>query len=661
VTLKVADNGDPTLSTTNTFKVVVSETNTVPVFADIADRTIPELQAFTLNLSATDTDLPAQSLTYSLLVGPTGMTLSGNQLVWTPNGSQGSSTNTVLVKVSDNGNPVLSATNSFRLTVSEGNTPPVFTNFRDQNAPELQLFTFALAASDLDVPAQTLTYMLLAGPTGMTLSGNQLSWTPTEAQGPSTNEVNVKVTDNGDPTLSSTNTFKVVVTEVNTTPSFVGLRDHTIPELQPWTLTLVAGDSDLPAQSLTYALLAGPAGMTLTGDQLAWTPTEAQGPSTNEVTLKVADNGDPTLSTTNLFKVVVSEVNTAPVFAAIADRTIPELQPFALSLSATDADLPPQTLTYVLLTGPAGMTLSGNQLVWSPSALQGSSTNTVLVKVSDNGNPALSSTNVLRLVVSKGNTPPVFTNLRDQTVPELQMFTFALAASDLDLPAQTLTFALLVGPTGMSLNGNQLAWTPSEDQGPSTNAVKVKVTDNGDPSLSTTNIFKVVVGEVNTAPVFAAIADRTILELQPFALSLSVTDADLPPQTLTYVLLTGPAGMTLSGNQLAWTPSSSQGSSTNTVLVKVSDGGLPALSATNTFKLLVNKGTLLRIENPVYTGGSFKLEITIAKGTRYVVEWSENLETWSSLQEGVGSGERQSITDLAGAHTRRYYRILLLR
>src|SRR5262245_64519353 len=43
----------------------------------------------------------------------------------------------------------------------------------------------------------------------------EISWTPTEAQGPSTNTVSVSVTDNGSSNLSVTNSFTVIVNEVN--------------------------------------------------------------------------------------------------------------------------------------------------------------------------------------------------------------------------------------------------------------------------------------------------------------------------------------------------------------------------------------------------------------------------------------------------------------
>src|SRR2546427_8149318 len=98
----------------------------------------------------------------------------------------------------------------------------------------------------------------------------------------------------------------------------------------------------LPANSLTFALVSSPAGMTInpaTG-AISWTPTEAQGPSTNVVSVSVTDNVVPALSVTNTFQVIVNEVNLAPVLTVPANQTINEQTTLSVSASAIDADIP---------------------------------------------------------------------------------------------------------------------------------------------------------------------------------------------------------------------------------------------------------------------------------------------------------------------------------
>ena len=79
---------------------------------------------------------------------------------------------------------------------------------------------------------------------------------------------------------------------------------------------------------------------------LTWTPTQSQDNTTNLITVTVTDNGTPPLSDSQTIAVVVSPVNHAPVLAAIGKQTGVVLQTLVITNTATDSDLPAQTLTY---------------------------------------------------------------------------------------------------------------------------------------------------------------------------------------------------------------------------------------------------------------------------------------------------------------------------
>src|SRR6185436_4650824 len=98
-------------------------------------------------------------------------------------------------------------------------------------------------------------------------------------------------------------------------------------ELTTLNVTNVASDTDLPAQTLTFALVSAPTGVNLDGSSglLSWTPTGAQGPSTNTIVVRVFDSGSPSLSATQSFKVFVNELNSPPTLHPLDDRPIPEL------------------------------------------------------------------------------------------------------------------------------------------------------------------------------------------------------------------------------------------------------------------------------------------------------------------------------------------------
>ena len=91
--------------------------------------------------------------------------------------------------------------------------------------------------------------------------------------------------------------------EVNVAPKLVVVLDRIINELVTFQLTLSGTDPDVPLQSLTYGLAQGPIGMKVSsGGLLTWTPTDAQGPSTNKVLVKLSDG---ILSVTNSLTVMV--------------------------------------------------------------------------------------------------------------------------------------------------------------------------------------------------------------------------------------------------------------------------------------------------------------------------------------------------------------------
>jgi hypothetical protein len=158
----------------------------------------------------------------------------------------------------------------------------------------------------------------------MSISSNGIiTWTPTELQAPSTNTITTVVTNSDpydlvNPQLTATNSFTVVVQEVNTAPVLPGQSTRTIATLATLTVTNTATDSDVPTNTLSYALLSPPGGAAIsTNGVITWTPTEAQGPSTNTITTVVTDNNPwavntQQLSTTNSFTVIVSAPN--PVF-----------------------------------------------------------------------------------------------------------------------------------------------------------------------------------------------------------------------------------------------------------------------------------------------------------------------------------------------------------
>jgi hypothetical protein len=98
-------------------------------------------------------------------------------------------------------------------------------------------------------------------------------------------------------------------------------------------------------------------------------------------------------------------------------------------------------------------------------------------------------------VTNVPNTPPSLTSPGDQTTAVGQTLQLQLVATDNDLPAQTLTFALLAGPDGATLGSASglFQWRPPVAAAGTNHLVRVQVTDDGQPPLADEKEFTITV------------------------------------------------------------------------------------------------------------------------------------------------------------------------
>jgi hypothetical protein len=397
------------------------------------------------------------------------------------------------------------------LTLNVLNARPTLTAITNQIVNELATLTLTNTAADADVPAQTLTFTFAAAPNGMTLTplganAGVISWTPAQTNSPSTNTVSVVVTDNGTPPLSATNTFMVIVREVNLPPSLSNISTQFVNELTRLTVINAAGEPNIHSTTTGYGLINPPQGMILSpGGVITWTPGQNQSPSTNLVTTVVTnsnpyDLANPHLSATNTFTVIVKEVNVAPVLPVIGTQTVTELGSLMVTNTATESNIH-STLGYALANPPAGMSIDPNGIIsWKPQQNQSPSTNLITTVVTNSNpydlvNPHLGATNTFTVIVREANVAPVLPAIPTLTVSEQALLTVTNTASETNIHA-TLGYQLVNPPAGMTISTNGIiTWTPP---GPTTNLVTTVATssdayDLNNPHLSATNSFLVQV------------------------------------------------------------------------------------------------------------------------------------------------------------------------
>jgi hypothetical protein len=167
---------------------------------------------------------------------------------------------------------------------------------------------------------------------------------------------------------------------------------------------------------------------------------------------------------------------------------------------------------------------------------------------------------------------------------------------------------------------------------------------------------------VNQAPVLAAVPNQTILAGRVLTVTNFASDADIPTQLLRFSLLNPPAGSTVKTNTglFTWRPAISQSPATQAVMVVVSDVGVPAMSATQSFTVRVSGPTYPVLDAPATTNGQWGFWIRGDAGPDYTIQVSTNLMSWSAIATGAPASLPWFWTDTNSAvFPSRFYRALL--
>ena len=110
-----------------------------------------------------------------------------------------------------------------------------------------------------------------------------------------------------------------MVSEVNVAPVLAFVGNRAVDELNTLSFTATGSDGDVPANTLSWSIVSGP-GFILPNGNYTWTPTEADGPGSYLVTLRVTDDGVGNLWDEESFTITVGEVNLPPVLDPVGDR-----------------------------------------------------------------------------------------------------------------------------------------------------------------------------------------------------------------------------------------------------------------------------------------------------------------------------------------------------
>ncbi len=210
-----AGNNEPAKSAGEAM-TTVSLVNQAPALSAIAEVTLTEGERLTRFASATDPDGPDSALRYSIAAVDPGITINevSGRIRWNTNESHGGNVAAITVTVTDGNASPASTSLTFNVTVLDDNKAPTLASFPTTVIEIDETFSTIALGSDSDLPVQTLSYQIVSGAqTGMTLDPGTgaFNWTPQDVHGDQTFEIEIEVSDNQTPPLTSRTSLLVEV------------------------------------------------------------------------------------------------------------------------------------------------------------------------------------------------------------------------------------------------------------------------------------------------------------------------------------------------------------------------------------------------------------------------------------------------------------------
>ncbi len=403
------------LTDSDSFDVTVTPATSPPVLDPIGAKTVAEGTTLAFTASAGDPDLPGDTLTYSLLGAPSGASINPTTgaFAWTPAEAQGPGSYSFAVIVTDAGGPPASDSETIVVGVTEINATPVLDPIADRANGEGDAVSFAPTGVDPDVPADTLTWSATGLPPGLTMNpitGAVSGTVDAGATAGSPYPVTVTLQDAAGASDSSAFQWSVVLS--NSAPVLAPIAPESGDEMSPIVVSAAATDPD--ADTLAYSLRDAPAGAAIDPDtgRFTWTPTEAQGPGSETITVVATDDGTPSMTAERTLAVTVREANRAPAIDPMADQSVAVGETLRIDVPASDPDRPRNRLT-VTVAGPAAMNVDDSgTLTWAPTAGDLGQADVTLT-ATDDGSPQRADSARLHITITPATAPAPATPATD--------------------------------------------------------------------------------------------------------------------------------------------------------------------------------------------------------------------------------------------------------
>ncbi|MCA9127050.1 MAG: putative Ig domain-containing protein [Planctomycetales bacterium] len=510
--------------------------NEPPQFTSLPTTTAELQREYSYQVAAFDPN--GETVSFELLAGPSSMTIDATTglLRWTP-GADDSGVHAVEVQVSDE--RLGMSRQRFHITarVAPANRAPVFSSFPVGLAEVGVDYPYVPQAVDADGDA--LSFSIVSGPSGMSIdaTSGDFSWQPT-AQQLGNQDIVVEVSDGRGGSARQSFSVLVISPADNLAPVIVSSPPVSV-KLGSMNYQTIAHDGD--GESLIYALLDGPAGMTIDSGSglVSWTSTIADlgvhsvtiqaldtrgGVDVQSFNLAVFDNQDPTITSQ---PVVSAQVGNAYSYQVAVSDSVDDM------------------LSYKLLAAPSGMTIDNATGLVSWDVTDAAyEQERVTVAVMDGRGGLATQSFTIDVTGGKSlanNVNPFFVSVAPSVATVGTKLLYDVDARDPN--GDALSYDLPLAPDGMVIDPvtGQLGWLPRADQA-GMQQVVIRVKD-GTSSGVWLQSFQIIVDANNTAPVITSTAIASASVGNPWEYRLQAQDAD--GDNLMFELLSPASGVTL--------------------------------------------------------------------------------------------------------------------
>ena len=311
-------------------------------------------------LTGSDADIPADTLTYTVLTSPSHGTLGGSGVsrTYTPTaGYNGADSFTF--KINDGHDDSNTAT----VTISVLSPPTA--NSQTVSVAHNTAKAITLTGSDPNVPALTLTYNVTVSPAHGSLSGTAPNLTCTPSAGYSGADSFLFTVTNSAGLTSSAAT---VTLNVAATAPIANAQTVSVAHNTATAVTLTGSDPNVPALTpLTFSVTVSPTHGTLSGaaPNLTYTPNAGYTGS-DSFLFNVTNTAGITSSAATVTLNVAAGAPTANGQSVSTNQD----SAVGITLTGTDSNVPALTLTYSVTSSPSHGVLTGTapNLTYTPSA-----------------------------------------------------------------------------------------------------------------------------------------------------------------------------------------------------------------------------------------------------------------------------------------------------